>query len=159
MQKQWFVVDNPEINIYFSVLDEENKTAKINSALFQCGEFLKFINGTSAWDGKNMHKVDGWIYPTEMKLNRWETVDDHYHWKLVCQENFTGINWTYVNHSSQGENECWGLANFSYEHLETTPMCEETIVVPNNVRYPRIDLQKIILERKQNEKINSRICE
>ena len=132
MQKLWSVVDNPKISFYFCSLDEEKKIAEVHSTVGKCNDFLSFINGTSDWDGIKLNKIDGWVNPTEIKLNRWEPVGDSYNWKIVGQEQITGINWTYVNHSSKGENECFGIGIFSYENLEKVPVeKEETIFLPS----------------------------
>jgi hypothetical protein len=64
--------------------------------------------------------------------------------------NFSGVIWTYVNHSSQdGENECSGLAEFSYQDYQIISV-SEVISIPRSISYPFWELQKILTRNKND---------
>lgn len=116
------------------------KDGALSSRLFDCCEFLTFVNGSyDAKDLEEMKSPEGFEKPTSFEYETWEMQDDkEMLWKRVSRTRVEGVKWQNAFHTGDGGDRCCaGIANFTFESKNSV-LCEENcqVQIPPGVTYP-----------------------
>ena len=124
--------------------DDINKVCHMDGALFECCQFLSWVNGT--YDAEDLRSLDykskwapeGFKSPEQFTYETWKMLDNEFKWQLVEETTVSGVKWLSAKHSGDGGDRCCaGITTFSYEDRRIDKIEDGPIIeMPSNTRYP-----------------------
>lgn len=141
-------VSSEKIMVIFLDYNQEDKIGHMNSAFFECGDFLDWVSGCSGPQDLRT-KPEVLEPPTQFNYETWHMIDGKFNWQLKEKTIVTGVKWLSAKHSDPNTMCCAGMVTFSYENYKTTIVEDGPIVeILYNTKYPAHELTKCIKEKR-----------